>query len=101
MRLNEITERMLLYHEEYSNVSWSENHKYVSSSETIGLQMMTAEAPGIGVPNTGYKESSNDLWPVIEGLKGVSTVSSLIYDTGDGFIPATPILNATIDVSFD
>jgi hypothetical protein len=87
---------------EYGNVSWGEEHKYVNSAGTTGLQTMSPPSgPYIGAPQTEYRDSSNNLWPVMDGLKGVSTVNSLVYDTGSGFIPATPILNASIEVTLD
>lgn len=77
-------------------------HKYVNSAGTHGLQMMSPPSePYYGAPQTEYRDSSNNLWLLMDGLKGVSKVWSLLYDAGGVNIPATPILNPSIEVTLD
>jgi len=88
--------------DEYGNVLWGEEHKYVNSAGTTGLQTMSPPSgPYIGVPNTEYRNNSNNIWPEMDDLKGVSTVNSLTYYLPGSIIPATPILNASIEVTLD
>ena len=86
---------------DYGNVTWGEEHKYINSAGTHGLQMMSPPSGSYyGAPQTEYRDSSNNLWLPMDG-QGVSKVWSLLYDADGVNIPATPILNPSIEVTLD
>jgi hypothetical protein len=85
---------------DYENLVWTEQHKYQYGGGSTTYQGMSPPTgPIIIGPKTESRESSADLWPPIQALKGIAKCTGLVYDYNGGIAFASPIVNSSVDRS--
>jgi len=76
--------------------SWQEQHKYNFTS----WQLMSSGS-GMHLPEYAVKAIETVEWAEASGLTGYADCTNLIWDTGNGYVPATPIVNSEVDRSMN